>query len=123
MKKTILSLVALIGISFMMEAQTKTVTPVKPAKVATGKMSRVAKTTDKKSNAAQVGVKKETTIPAAKTNEVPQKKTATSVKPVTAGPVKKDGTTDMRFKANKEKVTGPMKKDGTPDKRYKANKP
>lgn len=40
---------------------------------------------------------------------------------------KKDGTADMRYKANKDsaakaKPAGPLKKDGTPDKRYKANK-
>jgi len=37
---------------------------------------------------------------------------------------KKDGTPDMRYKANKEKAkpAGPAKKDGTPDMRYKANK-
>ena len=40
-------------------------------------------------------------------------------------PTKKDGSADMRFKANKEaaKPAGPLKKDGTPDMRYKANKP
>jgi len=42
-------------------------------------------------------------------------------------PTKKDGTADMRYKANKDsaskaKPAGPLKKDGTPDKRYKANK-
>ncbi len=43
---------------------------------------------------------------------------ATAVTPVkAAGPVKKDGTPDKRFKANKK-----LKKDGTPDKRYKENK-
>lgn len=31
---------------------------------------------------------------------------------------KKDGTKDMRYKANKQ----PLKKDGTPDKRFKATK-
>lgn len=31
---------------------------------------------------------------------------------------KKDGTKDMRYKANKK----PLKKDGTPDKRFKQNK-
>jgi hypothetical protein len=42
--------------------------------------------------------------------------------------MKKDGTPDMRHKANKEAAkaeatpAGPMKKDGTPDMRYKANK-
>jgi len=45
-----------------------------------------------------------------------------------AGPVKADGTADMRYKANKEKAkaakpTGPVKADGTPDMRYKENKP
>jgi hypothetical protein len=42
----------------------------------------------------------------------------------TTAPIKKDGTPDMRYKANKESaapVTHP-KKDGTPDKRYKENK-
>ncbi len=36
---------------------------------------------------------------------------------------KKDGTPDMRYKANQQsvKVQGPTKKDGTPDMRYKAN--
>jgi hypothetical protein len=35
----------------------------------------------------------------------------------TAGPLKKDGTPDKRYKANK----APLKKDGTPDMRYKVN--
>lgn len=35
----------------------------------------------------------------------------------TATPVKKDGTPDKRYKANKN-----LKKDGTPDKRFKENK-
>jgi len=50
-------------------------------------------------------------------------------KPATAaaGPAKKDGTPDMRYKANKDAAaakpaTTHMKKDGTPDKRYKENK-
>jgi len=34
-----------------------------------------------------------------------------------ATPVKKDGTPDKRYKANKN-----LKKDGTPDKRFKENK-
>jgi hypothetical protein len=39
--------------------------------------------------------------------------------PVTkaAGPLKKDGTPDKRYKSNKV----PTKKDGTPDMRYKVN--
>jgi hypothetical protein len=43
-----------------------------------------------------------------------------------AAPMKKDGTPDMRYKANKEAKSetpkGPLKKDGTPDKRFKENK-
>jgi len=62
------------------------------------------------------------------------KPTASTAKPVPAkpadvkpvGPTKKDGTPDMRHKANKDaaaaKPAGPLKKDGTPDMRYKANK-
>ena len=49
-------------------------------------------------------------------------KTATT-KP--AGPTKKDGTADMRYKANKDAAkTKPVhvKKDGTADKRFKENK-
>jgi len=46
-------------------------------------------------------------------------------------PTKKDGTADMRFKANKDSAakakmapaTTHLKKDGTPDKRFKENKP
>lgn len=54
---------------------------------------------------------------------------ATPAKPATAttaGPVKKDGTLDKRYSANKaakaSPAAGPVKKDGTPDKRFKANK-
>lgn len=44
-----------------------------------------------------------------------------------ATPVKKDGTPDKRFKANKAVAAAPattshLKKDGTPDKRFKENK-
>jgi hypothetical protein len=37
-------------------------------------------------------------------------------------PTKKDGTPDLRYKANKDAPAGPTKKDGTPDNRYKVNK-
>lgn len=69
----------------------------------------------------------------AQTKKAEKAKTATT-KPVakkaekpaaTATPTKKDGTPDMRYKANKEAAKakpGPVKKDGTPDMRYKANK-
>jgi hypothetical protein len=55
--------------------------------------------------------------------------TTASTKPATAaaGPTKKDGTPDMRYKANKDAAAKPatthLKKDGTPDQRYKENKP
>jgi len=41
-----------------------------------------------------------------------------------AAKTKKDGSPDMRYKANKEaaKPAPKLKKDGTPDKRYKENK-
>ncbi|MFT3934004.1 MAG: hypothetical protein QM726_10345 [Chitinophagaceae bacterium] len=57
-----------------------------------------------------------------------KKDSAKVVKMNAAGPTKKDGTADMRYKANKDaaKTTaapaGPTKKDGTADMRYKANK-
>jgi Tfp pilus assembly protein PilV len=66
-----------------------------------------------------------TTTNAQNKNASKQAKAATAaVKPAAAkqaGPMKKDGTPDKRFKANKE-AAGTMKKDGTPDMRYKANK-
>jgi hypothetical protein len=48
----------------------------------------------------------------------------TTATTTTTGPLKKDGTADKRYKANKEvaKPAGPVKKDGTPDMRYKDNK-
>lgn len=55
-----------------------------------------------------------------------QTKPAATKTATTAGPTKKDGTPDMRYKANKDaaknKPAGPTKKDGTADMRYKANK-
>jgi hypothetical protein len=69
---------------------------------------------------ASVGFGFAQTTPAAPTKA----KTEKTAKPA-AGPTKKDGTADMRYKANKDARTapaGPTKKDGTPDMRYKANK-
>jgi len=60
-----------------------------------------------------------------------EKKTTTKVqtKPTThkaTTGLKKNGTPDMRLKANKTKTVakskGPVKKNGTPDMRYKENK-
>lgn len=122
MKKTILSVIALLGITFMMQAQTTTKTaPAKTPKMATDKMSTVSKTTEKKVATTTPVVKKEAATQTTKVKEVAKVKPATTT--TATGPLKKDGTADMRFKANKEKpATGPLKKDGTPDKRYKANK-
>ena len=58
--------------------------------------------------------------------EVAKKETKKApAKEVTAtGPVKKDGTPDMRYKKNQAAAdtTKHKKKDGTPDKRFKENK-
>ncbi|PSK92201.1 hypothetical protein [Taibaiella chishuiensis] len=54
----------------------------------------------------------------AKTTQAAPKEKAPEAKPATAaGPLKKDGTPDKRYKENKH-----VKSDGTPDKRYKENK-
>jgi hypothetical protein len=64
---------------------------------------------------------------------IPKKPAATKTAPVKANDttvvkkpgMKKDGTPDMRLKANKNLKTapaGPLKADSTPDMRYKANK-
>ncbi len=65
--------------------------------------------------------------PKKKTGKATAATTAATAKPATtAGPTKKDGTADMRYKANKNAAktttTTHVKKDGTPDKRYKENK-
>jgi hypothetical protein len=58
----------------------------------------------------------------------PAATTATTKTATAAGPTKKDGTADMRYKTNKDAAkaapvtTTHTKKDGTPDKRYKENK-
>jgi len=83
-------------------------------------------TTDKKATTATA--KSSTSTPAkASTSTASKASTATTSKTAsTAGPTKKDGTADMRYKANKEAAkptTTHVKKDGTPDKRYKENKP
>ena len=63
-----------------------------------------------------------------KSDTATKKTVATTTKPTTtAGPKKKDGTADMRYKANKDAAaakpaTTHVKKDGTPDKRFKENK-
>ncbi len=101
MKKFLVTTLLMLGISGVMLAQTA------PAK------TNAPNKKDAKTKTAT------TSTPAAKPAT-----TAPTAKPATTGgPVKKDGTPDMRFKENKNKpAAGPLKKDGTPDKRYKANK-
>jgi hypothetical protein len=65
-------------------------------------------------------------------NAKPAEKGPSAKAPMTKGEaaqpkLKKDGTPDMRYQANKDaakeaKPAGPLKKDGTPDMRHKANK-
>ncbi|MFZ4058137.1 MAG: hypothetical protein ACOYKE_08345 [Ferruginibacter sp.] len=61
--------------------------------------------------------KQEAELTAAKKKNVVKTDAKTGVKTLAAGPVKKDGTPDKRYKSNKK-----LKKDGTPDKRYSENK-
>jgi hypothetical protein len=65
--------------------------------------------------------------PATTTAATTKTTAATTKTTATAGPTKKDGSADMRYKANKDAAktttaTTHTKKDGTPDKRYKENK-
>ncbi|MGG9963277.1 MULTISPECIES: hypothetical protein [Ferruginibacter] len=107
MKKLLLSALALVGFASLSIAQTGAKAAAPAAKP---KMEAVKKETAKPATTAKV-----VSMPAAKT----------AATPAAAGPMKKDGTPDKRFKANKAAApaaTGPVKKDGTPDKRFKANK-
>lgn len=55
---------------------------------------------------------------AVKTQDASSAKATLATKPASSGTMmKKDGTPDKRYSANKK-----MKKDGTPDKRYSSNK-
>ena len=90
----------------------------------------IAFTTLSVSSFAQKGVKKtkvktekkevkagETKVEKKETVKTPEKKVEKKETVKVSGPVKKDGTPDMRYKANHH-----LKKDGTPDMRYKENK-
>ncbi len=120
MKKMIIAAFALLSFSVAGMAQA----PAKTSK--TGKETvkqSTAKTADNKMMKAPAAMKpaaatvKTETV---KTKAAPAKTTAATLgkaveKPVTA--VKKDGTPDKRYTANKH-----LKKDGTPDKRFKEHK-
>ncbi|MDF2381227.1 hypothetical protein JMG10_07110 [Nostoc ellipsosporum NOK] len=115
MKKIILAAFAIIGFSAASFAQTtqKTIEPATQKKE--HKMTQPAKTVTPKTQASM------TTATAPKATQTKQ------TTPVAAnGPAKKDGTPDMRYKANKTAVAAApskhLKKDGTPDKRYTENK-
>ncbi|MEO6231672.1 MAG: hypothetical protein ABJB11_04710 [Ferruginibacter sp.] len=102
MKKLMIAVLALVGFSFAGTAQT-TAPTVKKEKV---KMETARKVTMQKKD-AKVATVATTAKPAVKT---------------AAAPLKKDGTLDKRFTANKAAATTVVKKDGTPDMRYKENK-
>lgn len=98
MKKLILALVMITGVTSVSMAQTTKPAAAKPAAAATTAKPAAAATTAK---------------PAA---------TSTAAKTTANGVVlKKDGTPDKRYK-NAPAASGPLKKDGTPDMRYKKNK-
>jgi hypothetical protein len=110
-------LLAFTGFSF---AQT---TPATGTKKAKGPTTATTAATTKPATAATTAKPATTAAMTAKPAS-----TATTAKPATAaaGPTKKDGTPDMRYKANKDAAKTPpvhLKADGTPDKRYKENKP
>lgn len=97
-------MLAFLGLGLFVNAQTTTPLSAKTAAVARPadtKIKPVVKTT-------APAVKQETSVAA--------HSVAGSV------PLKKDGTPDRRYKANKKAASGPLKKDGTHDKRYKKNK-
>lgn len=65
------------------------------------------------------------TAPAKKDAAKKETKKAPAKDATAAGPVKKDGTPDMRYKKNQvaaDTTVKHKKKDGTPDKRFKENK-
>ena len=137
MKKLIIAALALVGFSAASFAQT--VPAVK--KNDPSKMQVVKKATDRKLEGKVVAMNKITkqTSPVsnnAVTKRTPVKKQVknpVTTKPVasiskvnSSVPLKKDGTADMRYKANKYVVKNPgaahLKNDGTSDKRFKENK-
>ena len=107
MKKLLIAAIAFLGISAATFAQT----------------AAAPKDTKAKTAVKQTDAKAKTATSAVKTDAA---KTTTAAKDVTtagqAAPLKKDGTPDKRFKANKDAAKKHLKKDGTADKRYKENK-
>ncbi len=115
MKKLILALAFIMGITTVTVAQTAAPATQKAHAVKTAPVAAPKATTAAKTVPAAAAVKT-TTAPA---KVAPA---ATAAKTTAGGVVlKKDGTPDKRFK-NAPAAAGPTKKDGTPDMRYKANK-
>ena len=116
MKKVIFAAIALMGLSTEGLAQTSTAAKTQPAKMQV----------PKKVSAAQALQGKVATVhkttPSSAPAQVKQVASKTIAKNA-AAPVKKDGTPDRRYKANKRLAKNHhMKKNGTPDKRFKENK-
>jgi hypothetical protein len=123
MKRVLIVALALLGFSAASLAQTVPATK----KNEPSKTQIVKKATRKKENSQAVASNKaaKTTTPAvAKTQVAKAKPVAekTVAKTNAAGPLKKDGTPDMRFKSNHAIAAGPLKKEGTPDRHFKTNK-
>jgi hypothetical protein len=120
MKKLFFAAIMVAGFSAAGFAQTSPVKKTDPSK-----MQVIKKPTDNKGQTKVVPITK-TTPPVTKTPVVKPDVTKGPVKtpPAVTKPagntvaLKKDGTPDKRFSANKH-----LKADGTPDMRYKNNKP
>lgn len=117
MKKLLMALVAVVGLSVCSFAQVAAPAKEKPKTAVTTKHTQ--------KHPAKAEVKQSTATTSTTTT------TTTTPAPAPAkGMVKKNGTPDMRYKANKEAAktqtttttTVHLKKNGTPDRRYKENK-
>ncbi|HEX3079581.1 MAG TPA: hypothetical protein VHQ04_03925 [Puia sp.] len=110
MKKLFIAFILMTGLNLYSHAQSTPAQTTPPSKA-------------KKPATTATAPKTAATTTAPKTGTA----TATPKPATTAGPTKKDGSADMRYKSNKEAAKAPpatthTKKDGTPDKRYKENK-
>lgn len=118
MKKLIFAAMAVLGLSAAGFAQTNT----QAKKASPAKMQVSTKAVSSTAPQAKATVVHKTT--AAATTKAPAKQAAAkTVAKNSATPVKKDGTPDKRYKANKRLAkVHHLKKDGTADKRFKENK-
>ncbi len=137
-QKKMKKLIGLLAIVFFASVAFAQTTPVKQEQKKAAAKTEAAKPAVKAAEkpaekAAVKAAEKPAEKAAVKAAEKPAEKAAVKVaeKPAekSAAPTKKDGTPDMRYKANKEAAktapaapAAPTKKDGTPDKRYKENK-